>query len=78
MIKPLKNKVLIKRENTESGNPLGVVSADRDEYIVKAIGKGVTEVKKGDSVMFQDGMIESPTKNGEGIIDKTQIVAIIK
>jgi chaperonin GroES len=84
-IKPLHNRVLVKRIDTETKTAGGIIIPDSaqekpTEGVIIAVSNKVKDVKIGDKVLFEKwGAIEIKVVNEEVLIlEESKIIAVIQ
>ena len=85
VIKPLRDKVLVKESELQTTTESGIVvtsgtSNDTRSGIVIGIGPDVKTVKEGDVVYLDWRKCQVTKQNGEmvGVIDEKEIIAVVE
>jgi len=84
MLKPLGKRVLVQRTQAEEKTASGIILVDSakekpNTAVVKAIGSEVTELKEGDSVVFEQFRGTEFTFDGEDylVLDIENIIGVM-
>jgi len=84
MLKPLGKRVLVQRTQVEEKTASGIILVDSakekpNTATVKAVGSEVTELKEGDTVVFEQFRGTEFTLNGEDylVLDIENIIGVM-